>query len=196
MVRDASLWIVVGAYFSTSVTSRNHCFAFSSYIVNVFLVLLIINLRAQARESAFFILGLVSCLCTFDEYLLHFACIGVFPHITQAYTRLHFIHILSSCSTRAECFPFDFSFVDMHFKLVCFGQYGYCSGRGVYASLCLGGRYSLHAVYARLVLECAIHILSCHIEYYFFKSTCSTFGERRDSIFESMHFEVFGVHTE
>ena len=52
----------------------------------------------------------------------------------------------------------------MHLKLVGLGQHGHRSGRGVHTSLRLSGWYALHAVNARLVLQCAIDVGTAHGE--------------------------------
>ena len=159
-------------------------------------MLLIIYLRAQARERAFLILRLVACLGTLDQDLLHFARIGVPPVITQAHAGLHLVDVLSSGTAGTESLPFDLSFVDMHFELVRFGQHGYRRSRGMHASLGLRHRHSLHAMNTGFIFERAIYIHTRHVEDDLFVSSGSAFGERRNGVFESLDFKILGVHAE
>ena len=140
-------------------------------------MLLIIDLRTQAREGTLFVLRLVTGLCTLNEDLLHLAGIGVLPVITQTNTGLDLIDVLSSGSTGTESLPLDLAFVDMYFKLIRFGQYGYCRRRGMDTSLRLGHRHTLHAMHTRFVLERTIDILSHDVEDDLFVATYGTFAE-------------------
>ena len=113
MVSDAPLRIVVGANLSRAIARADHGLTACSNIINILLVLLIIYLRAQARECTLFILWLVTRLGTLNQYLLHLARVRVLPVVTQTHTRLHFVHVLTTSTAGAEGFPLDLAFVDM-----------------------------------------------------------------------------------
>ena len=140
-------------------------------------MLLIIDLRTQAREGTLFVLRLVTGLCTLNEDLLHLAGIGVLPVITQTNTGLDLIDVLSSGSTGTEGLPLDLAFVDMYFKLIRFGQYGYGSRRGMDTSLGLGHGHTLHAMHTRFVFERTIDILSHDVEDDLFVAAYGTFAK-------------------
>ena len=196
MVGDATLRVVIRAYLRRAVTRRDHGLTARSDVIDIFLVLLIIDLRAQARERAFLILRLVTRLGTLDEYLLDLAGIGVFPVIAQPYARLYLVHILSSGTTGTECLPFDLAFIDMHLKLIRFGQYGNRCRRGMDTALRLGHGYALHAMYTGFVLERTVDVLTGHIEDDLLIAAYGAFVEGRDGLFESFDLEILGVHAE
>ncbi len=196
VVGDTSLGIVVSTDLSGSVAGGDHGLASRSDIVDIFLVLLVVDLGAQTREGALFVLRLVARLGTLDEYLLHFARIGVAPVVAQTYARLDLVDILSTGTTGAEGLPLDLALVDMHLKLICFGQDCYGSGRGMDASLGLGNGYALYAMDTRFVLEGTIYVLAGDVEDDLLVAAYGTFGEGRNGIVEAAQFEVLGVHTE
>ena len=196
MVGDTSLRVVIRADLRTSVTGRDHRLTSGSDVIDIFLMLLIIYLRTQAREGPFFVLRLVTRLGTLNQYLLHFARVGIFPVIAQAHTGLHLVDVLSTRTAGTEGLPFDLPFVDVHFKLIGLGQHRYGSGGSMYASLGLGHRYTLHTVNATLIFERTIYVLTGYIEDDLLVSAGCTFGEGRDRIFESFEFEILCVHTE
>ena len=84
----------------------------------------------------------------------------------------------------------------MHLELVRFRQNRHGRSRGMYTSLRLRHRYTLHTVNAALVLERTIHILTGHIENNLLVSACRTFGERRHGVLKSLDLKVLAVHTE
>ena len=196
MVGDTALRVVIGADLGTTVAGRDHGLSARRDVVDIFLVLLIIYLRTQARERALFVLRLVACLRTFDEYLLGLARIGVLPVITKPHARLHLVDVLTAGTARSERLPFDLALVDMHLKLIRLGQYRDRRRRGMYPALRLRHRHALHAVYATLVLERPIDVLARDVEDDLLVSARSTFRKGRDGIFESLDLEILGVHPE
>ena len=96
VIRHTSLGEVVGTDLRRTVTRRDQALTTAGDIVHIFLMLLIINKGIQAREGTLLILGLVAGLRTLDENLLRLTRIGIFPHITQADTRLHLVHVLTT----------------------------------------------------------------------------------------------------
>ena len=84
----------------------------------------------------------------------------------------------------------------MHLEFIRFGQYGYCSRRGMDTPLGLRHRHALHAVHTRFVFERTIDVLAHDVEDDLLVSAASTFAEGRDRIFEAFHLEILGVHTE
>ena len=79
VVRYSPLRIIVSTNLCRTVARRYHRLATCRYIIDILLMLLIIYLRAQTRQSTFLVLRLVASLCTLNQYLLHFARIRVFP---------------------------------------------------------------------------------------------------------------------
>lgn len=57
MVGDAALRIIIGPYLCRAVACRYHRLAARGYIVDIFLVLLVVDECAQAAEGAFLVLG-------------------------------------------------------------------------------------------------------------------------------------------
>ena len=122
MVRHAALWEVVGTDFRTSVARRHQTLTARGDVVHILLMLLVIYKGIQARESAFLVFGLVARLGTLDEDLLRLARIRVLPHIAQADTRFHLVHVLTTGTATSEGVPLDFTLVDMHLKLISSGS--------------------------------------------------------------------------
>ena len=88
--------------------------------------------------------------------------VGVLPVVAQAHARLHFVHILSAGTAASERIPLDFAFVDFHIEWFSLWQHGNRSRRCVYAALSLRRWHALYAVYARLVFQSAVNLLSTY----------------------------------
>ncbi len=176
MVCDSALRIVISAYFCGTVTRAYHGLATGGYVIEIFLVFFVVNERAQARESSFFVFRLISCFSTFDEYFLNHPCIRVLPVITQTNTGFDFIYILSSGTTGTESIPFDFTFMNLYVKLLRFRKHRHCCCGSVYASLCLSGRYPLHTMHTAFIFHGSVNIRPGQVEHNLFVSAGSTFG--------------------
>ena len=98
MVGDTSLGKVVCANLCTAVACGNESFAATGNIIDILLMLTVVDKRAEERKGTLLVLGLVACLGTLDEYLLHLASVGVLPGIAQAHSRLHLVDVLTTGS--------------------------------------------------------------------------------------------------
>ena len=81
MISDSSLRIVVGANLCGAVARGHHCLSLAGDVVEVFLMLLVIDERAQASQSPFLVLWLVAGLLTLDQDLFTYSSYWVFPNI-------------------------------------------------------------------------------------------------------------------
>ncbi len=156
----------------------------------------VVNERAQARESSFFVFRLISCFSTFDEYFLNHPCIRVLPVITQTNTGFDFIYILSSGTTGTESIPFDFAFMYLYVKLLRFRKHRHCCCRSVYASLRLSGRYPLHTMHTAFIFHGSVNIRPGQVEHNLFVSAGSTFGYRGYGKLPAFSLGIFLVHAE
>ena len=135
VVGYAPLGIVICAYLGGTVAGGNERLAARSDVVHVFLVLVVVDIGAQARQGAFLVLGLVARFGTFNEYLLHLAGIGVFPIVAQAHAALHLVYVLSAGTGGAEGIPTNLALVYYHVKRFGLGQYGHRGRRRMHAAL-------------------------------------------------------------
>ena len=99
VVGDTSLREVVCPDFRTAVAGRHKRLAAVGNVIDIFLVLLVVDERTQARQGPFLVFRLVARLGSFDEYLLGLTSIGVLPHVAQTDTGLHLVHVLASGTT-------------------------------------------------------------------------------------------------
>ena len=152
------------------VAGRHHRLAARRYIVEIFLMLLVIYEGAQTAQSAFLVLRLVACLGTLYEYLFADPGVGITPHVAQTHTRLNLVDVLSAGSSASESIPLDFTFVDFHVEFFRFRKHSHSGRRSVDTSLGLGGGHPLHAVNAALVFHGAVDVGA---------------GEREDNLLET-----------
>ena len=96
MVGHAALWEVVCTDLSRAVAGLNQTLTAVSDIIHILLVLLIIYKGVQSAQCVLLVLRLVAGLGTLNQYLLSLARVRVLPHIAQAHTRFHLVHILTS----------------------------------------------------------------------------------------------------
>ena len=61
-------------------------------------MLTVVDICTQTCKGALLVLWLVTGLCTLDEDFLCLACVRVLPHIAGTNTRLHLVHILTTCT--------------------------------------------------------------------------------------------------
>ncbi len=139
-------------------------------------MLAVVDERTQTRQGPFLVLGLVAGLGAFYQNLLHLAGIGILPVVTQSHPGFHLVDVLPSGSARAESVPAYLALVYLHLEFLRLGQYGHGCGRSVDAALRLGGRHSLHAVHARLILHHAVHAGTRQGKHYFLIATGCAFG--------------------
>ena len=98
MIGDTSLREVVGADLGTTIACRNECLAPVGNVIDIFLVLLVVDVGTQTREGTLLVLRLVTCLGTFNQNLIDNARVGILPHVAQTHTRLNLIDVLSTGS--------------------------------------------------------------------------------------------------
>ncbi len=137
-------------------------------------MLLIVYECAQTAQCPLLILGLVTRLGTFYEYLLGLAGVRVTPHIAQTHPRLHLIDILTSGTSGTECVPLYLTLVDLHIERLSLREHSYRSSRGVDSALGLGSGNSLNTMYTALIFHCAVHIVAGHTYNNLFIATCGT----------------------
>ena len=156
----------------------------------------IIDKSTQTGKCPFFILRLIPGFGTFDQDFFGHTGIGILPDIPQPDTGFHFIHILSSCSSRTESIPFDRPLVDFHFKSLGFRQYRHGSCRSMHPSLCLRSRNPLHPVHSRFIFHNAVHTFTGNAGHDFFVSSGSSFIGIGHLDFPPFTFTKFRIHPE
>ena len=156
----------------------------------------VVDERAESRQSAFLVFGLVSGFGALNQNLLSFSRHGVLPRIAETHSGFHFVHVLSAGAAGAEGVPFDFTFVDDHVKGFCFRQDCDGRGRGVDTPLRLGGRHALHSVHTALVFQHAIDSFPGHGANNFLETSGSTFARTRNLQLPAFLLAELGVHSE
>ena len=109
------------------------------------------------------VLGLVTRLGVLNHYLVWLVGEWVDEFIVQTHAGLHFVHILSSGTRRAEGIPTDGRWVHMDVdSVVNQGNDEYTGKTGHAFTLCVVWAHAHKAVYAVLALEVTVR----HIAFY------------------------------
>ena len=96
MVSNTPLREVVGANLGRTVAGRDEALAAGGDVVDILLVFAVVDKRVEAREGTLLVLRLVARLSSLNEYLFALTRVGILPHIAQAHTRFHLVHVLAT----------------------------------------------------------------------------------------------------
>ena len=195
VVGDATLGVVIGANLCRAVAGAHQCLAAAGYVVDILLMLLVVDESAQASKRALLVLGLVASLGTLNKDFLVLTGVGVVPHVAQANSRVHLVHILSSRTTGAEVIPLDFTLVNLNVEWLSLGQDCYRCRRGVNATLSLGHRHALHTMNTAFILERAIHTRSCNAEHNLFIASSGALTAARHLNLPALALTIASVHA-
>ena len=157
----------------------------------------VIELRFQQLHSLCTVLRLIARFGILDQDFLLLACIRILILITQAYTRLYFIHVLPTSTTRSERIPTHTSRINIYLYRVVYKWSNKDRSKASH-SLTLGIKrththQTVHAIFTLQVSKRILSPLELHCNALY--SSLITHLNIRDRYLIAMSFAPTHIHT-
>ena len=132
-------------------------------------------------------------ICDFSSWQLTTVLVG---NVRDAHRGVRRVHRLAAGAGRAERVDAQIFGFDLDVDVFGFGQHGDRDGRGVDASLLLGGGHALHAVHAAFVFQLREDAVAFDDGDDFFQAAGGRFRRRKHFDLPALRFGIARVHAE